>query len=247
MKRNIAIVFLATLLIMAITGCTKMDETFLPGPVSNPVMAEKDETIEAIKTESPAETEGATKTKEKTKAETEISQEVNNISESSEEKAEITAKTENSSDGKPEKSISYALQTSAIRLSASSVINVQSYAAESGTEEETEHKLTEEELYAIDGGDAEYWKHYDRYGNPIFIPDESDETASEPENTAREPEEETKNSADMNDEELAEYLDGGDVGSDEWYEEHYGENSSASTEASAETSAETSAEVETDH
>lgn len=30
---------------------------------------------------------------------------------------------------------------------------------------ETE-QLTEEELYKIDGGDAEYWKHYDIEGNP---------------------------------------------------------------------------------
>lgn len=38
---------------------------------------------------------------------------------------------------------------------------------ETESEQETKKEYTEEELLEIDGGDAEYWKHYDAEGNPI--------------------------------------------------------------------------------
>ena len=68
------------------------------------------------------------------------------------------------------------------------------------SEPETEKQFTEEELFTIDGGDAEYWKHYDADGNPI---DREETTADQ---TERQPE-------NMTDDELLEYLDGGDVDS----------------------------------
>lgn len=65
------------------------------------------------------------------------------------------------------------------------------------TEPKTEKPLTEEELLAIDGGDAEYWKHYDANGNPIDREETTaDQTEPQPENVTDD-----------------EFLDGGDVDS----------------------------------
>lgn len=74
------------------------------------------------------------------------------------------------------------------------------------TEPEIERPLTEEELLAIDGGDAEYWKWYDAAGNPIERIEESDQEESTADQTEPQPE-------NMTDDELLEYLDGGDVDS----------------------------------
>ena len=74
------------------------------------------------------------------------------------------------------------------------------------TEPETEKPLTEEELLAIDGGDAEYWKWYDAAGNLIERTEESDLEESTADQTEPQPE-------NMTDDELLEYLDGGDVDS----------------------------------
>lgn len=74
------------------------------------------------------------------------------------------------------------------------------------SEPETEKQFTEEELFAIDGGDAEYWKWYDADGNPIERTDESDQDESTADQTEPNPE-------NMTDDELLEYLDGGDVDS----------------------------------
>lgn len=75
---------------------------------------------------------------------------------------------------------------------------------ESTVESETKHQLTEEEALAIDGGDAEYWKWYDADGNPI----------SRNEKMETEPATEPLNPLTMSDDELTEWLDGGDAESD---------------------------------
>lgn len=82
---------------------------------------------------------------------------------------------------------------------------------ESTAETEAERQLTEEECLAIDGGDAEYWKHYDAEGNPIS----RDEMETEPETVELETEPVTEgpDPFNMSDDELTEWLDGGDADS----------------------------------
>lgn len=82
---------------------------------------------------------------------------------------------------------------------------------ESTAEPEIERQLTEEECLAIDGGDAEYWKHYDAEGNPISR-DEM-ETEAETVELETEPATEVPDPLNMTNDELTEWLDGGDADS----------------------------------